>query len=149
MTWSLSEYVLKGIYVGLLVFLALASPGTHGTLLAIGLPVAGLLAALGLAAVRKNRRGYQPRGNLLGSLGLALLDRPGLVYAGIIGGALVAAYLLRVPDRDAILFFCWAGGAVLGSALLFLAQPKNPWIRRGASLALAAGLAGSGLFCLS
>src|SRR5205085_12324380 len=97
MRWPLSEYVLKGIFLGLLLFAALGAPdptaaGRVGLWLAGGLG-AGLL----VAAVLKLRQGFRPAGRPLTFLLFLLLESPTLVYAGSILGLAVGAFRLQ-PD---------------------------------------------------
>src|SRR5580765_2571907 len=86
LTWQQSEFLLKGVYLGLLVMIAWCEP----TWLEIGLialyTVAGLALFLGKAAYQKIREGFHVKGRLLGFLIFLLLENAGAVYAGILLG---------------------------------------------------------------
>src|SRR5581483_5857388 len=65
MRWPLSEYVLKGLFLGLLLFAALNAPDPSAVA-GVGLWLAGGLAAgLAVAAVLKLRQGFRPGGRPL------------------------------------------------------------------------------------
>jgi len=88
-----SEYVLKGIFLGLLLFVALKVPDASGVGRVLLCTLGGLAVALILAAWSKFREGYRVQGRLPAFLLFLLLESPTLVYAGILGGMLVGAYL--------------------------------------------------------
>ncbi len=150
MRWLQTEYLLKGVYLGLLVCTALrqgeGSGDPAGSLLRANLPaVAGLVLALAVAAARKLREGYRARGRPLVFVLFLLLESPGLVYAGILGGTLAGAWSLRRPGEGDLLLPLVGGGAVLGVAFGLLRQVQSRATRLGLVAALAAGLAGGAL----
>ncbi len=77
-----TEYLLKGLYLGLVLFAALqqaeASPaGSWDSLARVNLStLAGLGLALGLAAVGKLREGYRVKGRLVVFVLFLLLESP-------------------------------------------------------------------------
>src|SRR5438105_1482907 len=86
LNWQQTEFLLKGVYLGLLVMIAFLAP-TWDDLAIIGLfTLAGLALFLGSAAIRKIREGYHVRGRWLGFLIFLLLESPWMVYAGILLG---------------------------------------------------------------
>ncbi len=103
MRWLQTEYILKGVYLGLVLFAALqqaAAPAGAGweSLGKVNLAaVAGFVLALALAALAKLREGYRVRGRLLVFVLFLLLESPTLVYAGILGGTLAGIFLIRQP----------------------------------------------------
>lgn len=136
-----TEIILKGIYLGLLLFVALQEPDWSGVGLVAGCTFGGLFIALGIAAVRTLREGYQVRGRLPAFILFLLLESPSAVYAGILLGMALGAQLVRRPDTPGIAFVGVAGaGALLGVAFGFLRQVRNNWVRLGGSLVIAAVL---------
>ena len=59
MPWHLTEFLLKGTYLGLLVALGLSKPSWPQIALAGACMIGGLLLALGSVAVAKLRQGYR------------------------------------------------------------------------------------------
>jgi tetratricopeptide (TPR) repeat protein len=145
----LSEYVLKGVYLGLLLFAALEDPSARITVQMALFVGAGLLVALVIAAARKLREGFRVNGRVLAFLLFLLLESPGLVYAGIILGLLFGTYSIHQRESDTWLAVAVAGGAALGVVFWLLRQVSHRWIRLGMSLTLATALAAGGLFWLS
>jgi tetratricopeptide (TPR) repeat protein len=149
-----SEYLLKGVYLGLLLYAALRQGEGAGepaeSLLKANLPpLAGLVLALLVAAVLKIRQGYRVKGRPV-VFGLILLLESGtLVYAGIIGGALVGAWLLRPPGEGDLLVPLLAGGAGVGFVLGLLRQLQSRGVRLALVVTLAAGLVGAAVWWLS
>src|SRR5262245_36523084 len=100
MRWLQTEYLLKGVYLGLVLYAALQQAAAHEhawdalarvNLLALG----GLVLALLLAGLSKMREGYRIRGRLLIFVLFLLLESPTLVYAGILGGTLAGIAWVR------------------------------------------------------
>src|SRR5256885_12399518 len=93
MRWLQTEYLLKGVYLGLVLFAALLlsdapKDAVKPSLLQFNLAtLGGLAAALVLAAVLKVRAGYRPGRGLGQYLLYLMLESPTLIYAGILGGA--------------------------------------------------------------
>ena len=146
MRWLQSEYLLKGLCLGLLLFAALqeasgSEPGWPAVTLVTLLALAGLLAALGVAAYLKLREGYRARGRYLAFIVFLLLESPTLIYAGIILGLAVGAYTLIGTDQDThLLLGTLGGGILLGLLFNVLQRVRRPMVRLGLSLALAAAL---------
>src|SRR5690242_20327717 len=94
--YLLAEYVLKGIYLGLLLFIAV-QPGFSWR--SVGVAAAcsfgGLVLFLAVAGARKLRDGYRVTGRLPAFVLFLLLESPGLVYAGILLGTLLADALVK------------------------------------------------------
>lgn len=140
MPWPQTEFVLKGIYLGLILFVALRGPSWQD-LSGVGLAtLAGLFLCLGLAAWRKLREGYRIQGRLPAFLLFLLLENPGLVYAGILLGLLVGAYTIQRDEYTAYqLLGCVVGGAALGIVFLLLRHLRSQR-RMLLNLALAVAL---------
>lgn len=129
MPWFRTEYLLKGVFLGLLLNVALRqasadrfnwAPPLQVLLCAVG----GVVLALFAAALNKLRAGYRIRGRLVAFILFLLLESPTLVYGGILIGTLVGMNLSvgwgeLDPDVAASSLFVpmTVGGAVLG--LLF------------------------------
>lgn len=159
MHWLQTEYLLKGLYLGLVLYAALqqAALSQYGwdalarvNLLALG----GLILALLAAGLAKLREGYRVRGRLLIFILFLLLESPTLVYAGILGGTLggiawVQRTLLgELPRLQELFVPTLGGGALAGLAFGSLRQVRHRPTRIGLILALAAGLAGGLLYWL-
>src|SRR5262245_23390309 len=86
LSWQQTEFLLKGVYLGLLVMIAYLGPDAAELAQIAGITLAGLALFLGVAAVRKIREGYRVQGRLLAFLIFLLLENPGMVYAGILVG---------------------------------------------------------------
>jgi tetratricopeptide (TPR) repeat protein len=133
MRWPISEYLLKGVFLGLLVFGGLTMPASMA---ACGL-AAGLAIGLVVAAVDKLRRGISPAGRPAAFLIFVLLESPGLIYAGIVVG-LAAAVFSLTPDIDrSLLISTLGGGMVLGVGIAYLRSIRPATARFGVAVAAA------------
>src|SRR4051812_28964225 len=101
MRWLPTEYLLKGVFLGLIVYVALQPPDGDSwrklaqvNLLTLG----GLLAALAVGAVAKLREGYRATGRIVLFTLFLLLETPTLVYAGILGGLVAGMVWAYPPD---------------------------------------------------
>src|SRR5687768_5163797 len=92
MRWEQTEYLLKGLYLGLLVMVALYSPTWTELAVVGGCTFGGLGLALAAAAFQKAREGYRPRGRPLAFVLFLLLENPGMIYTGLILGLTLGAY---------------------------------------------------------
>lgn len=147
MRWHKTEYLLKGIFLGLLLFAALQEPDWENTGRVALCLVGGLAAGLLVGAVNWLRRGIRVRGRVLSFLLFLLLESPTLVYAGLVGGMLVGALMVRDPGRnDLLLPLCVGGGAVLGYGFGELRYVTNRYARLGVALAVCGGLAALGIW---
>jgi tetratricopeptide (TPR) repeat protein len=148
MRWLQTEYVLKGVYLGLLLYVALQEPGWEPTLWVAGCTLGGLALTLGIAAYRKHREGYRVRGRLMSFLLFLLLENPFLVYAGVLLGMVVGASLVPAAPwgGDWLMPATVAGGAVLGLAFWYLRRVQNRWLRLGLGLGMAALLGGAAVY---
>ena len=145
----LSEYILKGVYLGVLLFAALGDPSPRATVQLALFVGGGLVVALTVAAVQTLREGFRVKGRLLAFLLFLLLESPGLVYAGIILGLLLGAYSIHQRESDGWLALAAACGGALGVFFWLIRQISHRWIRLTVSLLLAVALAAGGLFWLS
>jgi tetratricopeptide (TPR) repeat protein len=147
-----TEYLLKGIFLGLVVYAALLqvgapSSGTYAdTLAPINLTaLAGVGVALLLAAVVKLRQGYRARGRPLSFVLFLLLESPLLVYAGVLGGLLGGLYLNNylhdLPLNTDLLLPCLGGGAALGVVFMLLRGIRKTEARLVAVFLVNAALA--------
>lgn len=151
MRWAKSEYILKGVFLGLLVFVSLQKGLDWAGTGRIAIWMAGGLgAALVLATIRQISTLGGAIRNPVGFLLFLLLENPFLIYAGIVFGLGAAAVEYRVglirllgedalPPEAQILGYCAFGGAIFGYALGELRMVANPLYRlAGAALACAA-----------
>src|SRR5437660_6702410 len=115
MRWLHTEYILKGIFLGLLLFVALRAPDGQALALVALLTLGGLTLFLCIAGYRKLREGFRVKGRFLAFLLFLILESPELVYAGILVGILAGALLLRKdPAETRLLVSTIGGGAFLG-----------------------------------
>src|SRR4051794_33182183 len=129
MRWDLSEFLLKGIYLGLLVLVAIQDP-SWTQLAQVGLIAVGTLAfALTVAGVTKLREGYRIRGRLLGFILFLILENPGLVYAGTLLGLTLGLHLVLRDLLDWVEGLVVAGGAVLGLGFYALRHVRRRDVR--------------------
>src|SRR5262245_25632385 len=118
MRWHYTEFLLKGIFLGLLVFAALQQPNWSQTgTLALFL-VGGLGIGLLLALLAWIPRGIKIGGRYVSLLLFLILESPTLIYMGLIGGLLAGALWVRNPGvSDSLLPICVGAGALVGVAL--------------------------------
>ena len=145
MRWQQTEFILKGVYLGLLVLVALQEPtwqqGVQTALFALG----GLILCLGIAAVQKLREGYRVRGRLIGFILFLILENPLLVYSGLLLGLTLGTYLILNLNRgmdETLLLAPILGGAILGQIFWFLRHVRDRRIRLWAGLGLAVAIIG-------
>src|SRR6516162_260270 len=143
MRWQQTEFLLKGVYLGLLVLVGLQAPTWQQGLQTALLTLGGLLLCLGIAAVQKLREGYRVRGRLIGFILFLILENPLLVYSGLLLGLTLGTYLILNRDLDETLLLApILGGAILGQIFWFLRHVRDRRIRLWAGLALAAAIVG-------
>jgi tetratricopeptide (TPR) repeat protein len=159
MRWLQTEYLLKGIYLGLVLYAGLQqaalapeqSATSWGFLLRVNLlTLAGLALALIVAGLAKLREGFRVRGRFLAFLLFLLLESPTLAYLGILGGTVAGIYWVRhtltqiAPDQqgvlEGLLLPTLGGAALAGLAFGLLRQVRHRLHRLLLILALAAGL---------
>ena len=131
MRWPLSESVLKGVFLGLLVYAGLAvPPATAACGLAAGLAV-GLLVAI----AQKLKRGFRPAGRPIAFLLFVLLESPAVIYGGTVLGLAVVTLVLPTDEYRGLLLYSLTGGAALGIGLAFFRGVRPARIRMGGALA--------------
>jgi len=139
MRW-LSEYILKGIFLGVLAYVALQEAGWSQTGQVVIFTLLGLVISVGIAAWLKLREGYQVGGRVPGFILFSLLESPRIVYAGVIFGLAIGAFSIRKAGSETLVMIAFVAGGLLGVVFCLLQLVTNRWARIGASLALAAAL---------
>src|SRR5262245_18446756 len=116
MRWLQTEYILKGIFLGLLLFVALVESDWTAFGLANLLAFGGLALFLAVAAWRKLRDEFRFRGgNLLAFVLFLILESPQLIFTGIMLGMAAAALYTGSSGGDTTLLVgLMSGGAILG-----------------------------------
>jgi tetratricopeptide (TPR) repeat protein len=146
MRWLHHEYMLKGIYLGLLLFVALQTPDWQTTGQVAAFVFGGLVLSLAIAAAARLREGYRIQGRWAPFILFLFLESPGLIYSGIILGMALGAFSVRRPETEQGLMAAIIGGAVLGVVFWLLRHITERWFRLGLSLALAVALVGGVLY---
>ncbi len=151
-----TEYILKGLFLGLILYAALEEakapyPQHWEMLCYVNLgALAGLVGAVLIASLLKFREGYRVRGRLLVFLFFLLLESPVLVYAGILSGALAGLYLsLQRPPETELLVSILGSGVAVGVLFGVLRQVRNKLARVGLILLMSAGLVAGMLILLN
>lgn len=148
MRWLLSEYLLKGVFLGVLLFVALQQPDWGSTILWSVATFGGLVLFLGIAAWQKLREGYRVTGRLAAFVLFLILESPVLVYEGVLLGSTVGALLVRKPGTELSFTTLFSAGAGLGLLFWLLRQVRDRWFRLSLSFAMAAALVGGTLYWL-
>jgi tetratricopeptide (TPR) repeat protein len=138
------EYILKGIYLGLLLYVAAHTADWTQVGTVAACTVGGLGVCLALAAVGKLQQGVKVGGQWLAFFLFLLLESPGLVYTGVLAGTAAGALLAIPPPEGSatnwqLLSFA-GGGAGLGILFAMLREVQQPQLRFGLILLLAAAL---------
>jgi len=129
-----TESILKGIFLGLLCFVAVQESDWTGFAIAGGLGLGGLATAISVAAWRRLKEGYRVKGGILPFILFATLEGSELVYTGVLVGLAAAAIYLHQVNSW-YLVAAAIGGAGIGIQGGFLRQVKDPRMRVGLSLA--------------
>jgi tetratricopeptide (TPR) repeat protein len=142
-----SEYLLKGVFLGLLFYSALQVSDWPTLLRMDACLAAGLVLALVVSGGQKFREGYRIHGRPAAFLLFLLLESDLLIFAGIVLGLFLGTQMLPEEAADRQLFiWCLLGGALLGVVFGFLNQVRRPPVRLGLSVGLAMVLAVGALF---
>src|SRR5206468_4241034 len=94
MRWDQTEYVLKGVYLGLLLAVALHGPSWTDVALVAVCTGGGLAVSLAWAGWNRIRSGVPARGHVAGFLLFLLLENPRAVFTGLLAGLAGGAYLV-------------------------------------------------------
>jgi tetratricopeptide (TPR) repeat protein len=175
MRWLQTEYILKGVFLGLMLYAALYEAETpptvqvhaDGQAITVQTEAAapqpnwenfarfnlsvlgGLLLALVIAAGLKLREGFRVRGKLHLFLLFLLLESSWLVYLGVLAGAVFGLSWIHDPAKewnDQLLLPVVGGGAALGVVLGILRRIPQKLPRLIYCLIMAAVTAGGLLF---
>src|SRR5579884_82291 len=137
MRWLFCEYLCKGIFLVLLLFVALQASWLR-TGIAGSFALGGLFLALAVAGGQKLREGYRVRGRWFAFLLFLVLESALLVYAGVVLGLAVGAYWIAPTEQmHTLLPAAVGGGAVLGGLFLALKFVQQRYVRLGICLVLA------------
>lgn len=147
MNWLLTEYLLKGIFLGLLTYAAMQRPDWSQTGILAGFLTGGLAIGLVLSFIGWLPRGIRVGGRFLSLLLFLLLESPTLIYAGLIGGLLAGAIWIH-PVSFGLLFICLGGGALLGAAIGEARRIGSATYRSAAAAAVACLLVGVALYMI-
>lgn len=144
MRWQQTEFILKGVYLGLLVLVAMQTPDWEQAAQVAAFALGGLVLGLGIIAYQKIREGFRIRGRLAGFVLFLILENPVLVYAGIITGLALGTYSILRQD-DAMILVPVLGGAALGLVFWLLRHVQDRRLRLWVGLGLAVALVGAAI----
>jgi len=150
MRWLQSEYILKGTFLGLWMFLALQAPDWAGIGRVALYMAGGLAAALAIGTLDQLRRGQKFGGGPVAFVLFLLLEYPMLVYAGLIFALAGGTIAERNPARpEELLGYCAIGGALFGLLLTQLLSVGAGELHKKGTLLIAAGGLGATLYFLN
>jgi tetratricopeptide (TPR) repeat protein len=149
MPWVLAEFLLKGIFLALLIYTALVIPDGRAAGL-VGLWLAGgVVIGLSVAAWQQLRQGIRAHGNWIAYWLFLLLESPRQVYAGTILGLLLGVFAVQPEGIHRWLLPMFVGvGVALGIGLAALRMVKQRWYRFAIGLAAGAALVAGCLILL-
>lgn len=150
-SWEQTEYILKGLYLGLLVLIAYLNPTWVEVAIIGGIMFGCLALCLLVAAFQKWREGYRPRGNHFAFILFLLLENPGLVYTGVLVGISAGAYVTSAGvladaaekeefEKNWYLLIPVFGGIALGYLFWYLRALRDRGRRNWAGMLLVFGL---------
>jgi tetratricopeptide (TPR) repeat protein len=152
MTWDRTEYLLKGIYLGLLLLVAMQGPSWRELGVVAACTFGGLVICLAVGAYHKIREGFRVAGRLPAFVLFLLLENPGMVYLGLVLGLAIGAKY-AFPEHTGEesnwhLLAPVAGGAVLGLIFWIIRSVRDRQTRNWLGLALAITLIAGGAAAL-
>lgn len=127
--WLLSEYLLKGLYLGLACQAALSVQSFRD----VAIVVSGTLAApllVIIVALMRRRSGVAAKGDTFAKIILGLIDHPFLIHAGIPIGA--AASFIYLGWSLPYTLLAAAIGLSIGAGIYALVALRKRVLRRGA-----------------
>jgi tetratricopeptide (TPR) repeat protein len=149
MSWLLTEYLLKGIFLGLLSFAALQHPSWTQTGTLAAFLCGGLAIALVLSFMSWVPRGIKIRGKIVALILFLLLESPTWLYIGVIGGLLAGALSVKNPETSqGLLPVCMGAGALLGVAMGEARRIGSANVRSMVAAAVACILVGIALYVI-
>jgi tetratricopeptide (TPR) repeat protein len=149
MRWLHTEYLLKGVFLGLLVFAALEQPNSEKTLILAAFLAGGVGIGLISGLLSWLPRGIHVGGRYLALLLFLILENPILIYVGSIGGLLAGVLWVHDSSRGySLLPICVGGGALVGLAIGEARRIGSANWRTSAAAAMACILVGVALTVL-
>lgn len=150
MRWIQTEYMLKGIFLGLLLFAALQEPDWNKTGMLAAFMGGGLAIGLTISFVLWLARGIRVGGKFVALVLFLLLESPTLVYAGLLGGLLAGVFYVRkdMSHGNSLLAILAGGGAVLGLAIGELRRVGTQMWRLAIALAGGTALVAGAIYYL-
>lgn len=146
MRWLYTEYLLKGIFLGLLVFAALQQPDWRQTGILAAFLAGGLVIGILIALFLWLPRGIKIGGRFGSLILFLILENPSLIYFGLVGGLLAGALFVRNPALgDSLLPITVGAGALVGVALAETRRIESPNWRGMTAAAIAVLLVGLAL----
>jgi tetratricopeptide (TPR) repeat protein len=131
------EYAIKGLFLGLLLYVALQVESWNTFAQAVALMTALPAVLFTILTVAKLREGYRLRGRLFPFVLFLLLESPLLLSIGTILGMVAAVALVRQPNSDRFLVTAGLGGAAGGLLVWLLRYVRQRWVRFSMGLFLS------------
>lgn len=138
MPWIAVEYLLKGMFLGLLAYAALVAPSSSAAGLIGLVMLVGLIGGLGVAGWSAKKQGVRPTGRWSAYLIFLLLEYPRPVMLGTIGGLALGIFLAHPKGYDPLLLsIALVAVAALAITMFALKWVRHHWARFGLAAALA------------
>jgi len=147
MRWAHVEWLLKGLFLGLLAYAALVAPTAAAAGTVAACMTAGLAVGLVVAAWREGS--LRPAGRWLPYALLLFLEHPQQIFGGVLTGLGVGIVATQPAGVDARLFpACVVGGLLLGTGLLVFRTVRGRRARAGIAAGVAVALVAAGVWAL-
>lgn len=139
---ALSESILKGSFIGLLLLSAVHPPGPPPVGLATACLVGGLALSMAVATVVQLPQRRSARGHWVVFFLASALESPLFGCAGLLAGLLLAAWMTGIAHSRGAALPLVAGGFAVGVSLGSLRFVRRPWMRLGWGLIVLLAVAG-------
>jgi tetratricopeptide (TPR) repeat protein len=138
MPWIVVEYLLKGLFLGLLGYAALAAPSPLAATVIGLLMLAGLGGGLASGAIQARKQGARPSGRWSAYVLFLLLEYPRPIYLGTISGLAIGTALTVWTTSDfRLLFTSFGVGIAIGVAFMAFKMVRNRSMRLASAITIS------------